>query len=222
MTLLNELDAHEAAAKEHSLAGYHEIVRRLAAGDDDPELSEVRDALTAAGKTTENLKEDIREEQRLRHTRGLIEAGIAAEEEKQRITRQIAIAESTLKAAQAAHAAEVRPLQAQLINVDRDISIGRASAHELSRSQRDTSPSAILKTVRINIQSTAKRLAEATDRARRLNQELEGTGGPGQSPADAEALKALGKARSLKSRMELHLESLRNEEAYLLAKIRQG
>jgi hypothetical protein len=182
----------------------------------------VRDALTAAGKTTEDLKADISEEQSLRHTRRLIEAGVAAEEEKQRIEQEIASAAATLRAAQAAFDAKVPQLRAQLINVDRDISIARASAHELSRSQRDTSPSALLKTVRINIQSTAKRLAEATDRARRLNKELEGTGGPGQSPADAEVLKALGKARSLKSRMELHLESLRNEEAYLLAKIRQS
>jgi hypothetical protein len=162
--VLEELTTTETSAAETAQRDYADIVRRLAAGDDDPTLEEVQSTLRASGKTRSDLLADIAKHRHRVEMRETMAKAADAESERETIDRQIKAADSALKQAQAAHAATITPLKERLSAIFALTTQANMARNDLLRTCGDGP----LRLRDSRVRATMKQVAEQKREQRRL------------------------------------------------------
>lgn len=129
-TLLEKIAGKQHERRRQRMAGYRDFVAGVATGD-EPDADDVERTLAAAGKTLDDLRQDVERYQHRLALKAMVASMPKLEAEQQELRRQVAKADDALADAEQRHNEVTAPLYAQLDQLKAALSDAEAGKREL-------------------------------------------------------------------------------------------
>jgi len=192
---------------ESAVASYRELVSGIAAGE-EPNPAEVERLLAEAGKSLDELRQDVEHYQRRMALRAAVAAMPKLEDQRRTLDEQIAAADRILEDAEKQHDETTRPLYSARREVDKAISDGSTALGQLVYSCQDADLRRELEECEAEARRLDEQHRELENRAHRMDRKAR------EEHQDAEHQMLLPDSRrghDRAKRYEQEAESLRRE-----------
>ncbi|MCA9183985.1 MAG: hypothetical protein R3E01_10070 [Pirellulaceae bacterium] len=136
LSFFEKFIGHQQLQAQTAIAGYRELVPAIATGK-EPNPAEVERLLVDAGKSLDDLRQDVEHYQRRSALKSAVAAVPKLEDQRRELDEQIGEADRILEAAEKQHEETTDPLYARRREVDKALSDGSTALAELVYSCQD-------------------------------------------------------------------------------------
>jgi len=162
---LQQVIDRQAEYRRQAERDYWALVRRVAAGGEEPDPPEVARIVDAAGRSIDDFAEDCRVNARRRELRGLVDGQPDLEKRAAEVRKKIEAEDAKLEKAEQRHAEAVGPLEAEQHVLTRRIREAAEARDELRRTVQDPE-------LRRRLEEVGNRSRESSTRLFELREEI--------------------------------------------------